>query len=217
MPVEVAQVDVGAGDAADERQDDAAPSFLAGQQSRPRRFGLAPDASPDVDLPTGVEHDVVGVEGIVLPGAEDDCGDVALSAGVGAGADLREEARANEAVIAGELLDAGGRDHQILVLAQRRRHQVVEHRIGELFPPGGIGEVAGVLLTEAPGRRCVERRANVVGSDHAAAGEQRQQGHEQWLTHGRPPPFQGAWWTFRPCRPPPRRSRDCAHRLLPCD
>jgi hypothetical protein len=65
LAIEVAQVDVGAGNAADQRQDDASPSLLAGQELGARGFALAADAAPDVDFPTGGQYRLVAVVGLL--------------------------------------------------------------------------------------------------------------------------------------------------------
>ncbi len=198
LAVQVAQVDVGARNAADQRQDDAVAALLAGQQLRIRRLGLAADTAPDVDFPTGVEDGAVAVIGRWLRGPGRN---VPLAAYLVTGADLREESGADEAVFPGKFVDARRGNHQILVLAQRRIDQIVEHRVAELLPPGGIGQILRLRLGEPPGSGRIHRRSYIVRPDHAATDEQRNQGSKQCLTHGRPPcqTFRHGW----PCRHPP--------------
>ena len=66
LEIELLELEVRLRDAADQRQHDAAPEVLGGEQVGDRRLGGAADAAPDVDLPGQVEAAEEDVEGLVV-------------------------------------------------------------------------------------------------------------------------------------------------------
>ena len=93
-----------------------------------------------------------------------------LAKRVGIAAGGRELVPAGGKVPAEELLDAGRRNQQVLVLLQGGADQSVQHGVVELLPPGRVGEIPDLLFLEPPGRGGVDGRTLVVRADrHAAA------------------------------------------------
>src|SRR6185312_5131342 len=56
LRVERAQLQIGNRDRRDQTQHDASPRLFGSNQACLRRFGLAPDAPPEIDLPAGAEN-----------------------------------------------------------------------------------------------------------------------------------------------------------------
>ena len=186
LPVQGAQVDIGGGNVAHQGEHHPAAAFLAGQQLGLGRLGQAPDAAPQVDLPAGADrrgkavgggpvawsHRVVARLGDPLPGV------------LGTAPHLGEEFGAGGAVASGILFHPGRGDAQVPVFLKGRGNQLVEHRVAELLPPGGVGQFSPILFGQAPAGRGVELRSTVVRPDGAAREGEHQHTERENPLHG---------------------------------
>ena len=174
LAVQSAQLDVSGRDGRDHGQHDGAFPLLGREQVRARRLGRAAQFAPYVELEARREIHPVVVDGPTA--GQGRIGAGALARRRDAGVDLRKLRRAHDAVLRGGLIDAGRRDLEILVIGERRSHQLRQDRILELIPPCDVGNLDGFGGAESPSRGHVDLGAPVVRADHA--GRQRRDQHE---------------------------------------
>ena len=170
--VELQQLEVGLRQVADQRQPDAAPGVLGGQEGRPRRLVRAPDAAPDVQLPRRRERAVIEVVGGVglSPGPTRHASRDVGSRHAGAVVERRIEVRSGDAEIGPRLPHTRSGDLDVVVVAQRFLDQVLQNGVLEHLPPRRVGQRGGLRRRLAAERRGLGHgRALVVRADRAAA------------------------------------------------
>ncbi len=171
LVVELAEREVGPRDVGNQREQDSAARLLASPRTRAFAASLSRRIRPQMSssqpkLTLASQRFVVAV----LFGSEEDR--VAAAGKAAADVDLREELRAGDARVRPELVDAPGRDPDVVVGAERLVDQLLEDRVAEDVPPGLIGERRrrrrralnlAVLVGNGEGRPLV------VGADGASA------------------------------------------------
>jgi hypothetical protein len=145
---------------------------LFGAEIGTRRFSGTPLAPEQVQLPAGIEAELVGLAEDTLTAG----GQIRLLAAVVAAAagDVRQLVQPLFDEYRACLAHPRHRDAQVQVVAQRVMHQLFQHRVIELRPPaghrrGGAEHRRGRALQD----HRLRRRCLVVGADADAAGQQR--------------------------------------------
>ena len=166
--IALAQQEVVAHDVADERHHHAPPAFFGGQVLRPRRFGKAPQAAPQVQLP--------GERQARLPVASPQRsrrrqrhertgprrarrGEAGLPVHIG------KLLRALNLKLGAGLQNALRSDPQIEVMLERSRYKLPERVVLEEGGPLLIGERGGIRGSGAVLVRDSHRRPLVIGPD----------------------------------------------------
>ena len=216
LEIEGTQREVVLGDVGDERGEHSAPRFVTRQVLRARRLIQPADASPDIEFPAQAEPGLGEGDVVVHTGRQRRAA-APRQVRRGLAGDRvhgRELIGARDAVDGTCLQDTLGRDAQLEVLFQRRRHQRGERVVAEEIEPLSIGQrFAGVRAGAAIRRRYFNVRALVVRTDGARETVSRAMVNAASHTYssrairtGRVRGFHGCWsWRQGRCRPTARR------------